>query len=86
MFDKEVGVAGMLLLARAIGQVKGIMVNTFVELESHAIQSFFGTTLPPLYPVGPILSTQAESVDASTIIFILSLIIFSSHNIEYPWN
>ena len=68
MFDQDGGVAGMFLnLVRTLRQVKGIMVNTFVELESHAIQSFSGTTLPPVYPVEPILSTQAESVDASAI-------------------
>ena len=68
MFDKEGGFAGMFLhLARTYRQVKGIMVNTFNELESHAIQSFSGATLPLLYPVGPILNTQAESVDASAI-------------------
>ena len=68
MFDQDGGVAGMILNhARSFRQVKGIMVNTFVELESHAIQSFSGTTLPPVYPVGPILSTQAECVDASAI-------------------
>ena len=68
MFDQDGGVAGMFLyLSRSFRQVKGIMVNTFVELESHAIQSFSGTTLPPVYPVGPILSTQAECVDASAI-------------------
>ena len=68
MFDQDGGAAGMLLnLVRTLRQVKGIMVNTFVELESHAIQSFSGTTLPPVYSVGPILSTQAECVDASAI-------------------
>ena len=68
MFDQDAGVAGMFLnLLRTLKRVKGIMVNTFVELESHAVQSFSGTTLPPVYPVGPILSTQAQCVDASAI-------------------
>ena len=43
------------------------MVNAFVELESHAIQSFSNTTLPPVYPVGPILNTQAKSVTGNQI-------------------
>ena len=68
MFDKEGGLAGMVMhLAWTFRQVKGIMINTFVELEPHAIQSFSGTTLPPVHPVGPIINTQAESVDASVI-------------------
>ncbi|KAF2319825.1 hypothetical protein GH714_019440 [Hevea brasiliensis] len=38
-------------------EVRGIMVNTFLELESHAIESF--KTLP-VYPVGPILNVESN--------------------------
>ena len=63
MFDKEGGGTEMFLYnTRRFRQVKGIMVNTFVELESHAIQSFSGSTIPPVYPVGPVLNTQGGSV------------------------
>ncbi|KAJ6921731.1 hypothetical protein NC652_015614 [Populus alba x Populus x berolinensis] len=37
-------------------EAKGIMVNTFYELESHAINSFSDGNYPPVYPVGPLLN------------------------------
>ncbi|KAK1430434.1 hypothetical protein QVD17_13153 [Tagetes erecta] len=37
-------------------QAKGIMVNTFLELETHAFESFLGVNFPPVYPVGPVLN------------------------------
>ncbi|KAF2319828.1 hypothetical protein GH714_019461 [Hevea brasiliensis] len=43
--------------ARRCREVKGIMVNSFLELESHAIESF--KTLP-VYPVGPILNVESN--------------------------
>ncbi|KAK9059037.1 hypothetical protein SSX86_021656 [Deinandra increscens subsp. villosa] len=39
-----------------VREAKGIMVNTFLELETHAIMSFLDTNHPLLYPVGPILN------------------------------
>ena len=73
MIDKESGWAEMLLHhTRRFRNVKGILVNTFIELESHAIQSLSGSTVPVLYPVGPILNTRMGSdggqQDASAII------------------
>ncbi|KAK4265029.1 hypothetical protein QN277_026134 [Acacia crassicarpa] len=41
-------------------KVQGILVNTFEELESHAIQSFSHTDLA-VYPVGPILSLGTDN-------------------------
>ncbi|KAJ9687274.1 hypothetical protein PVL29_015951 [Vitis rotundifolia] len=72
MFDKESGGAEMLLYhTRRFREVKGILVNTFIELESHAIQSLSGSTVPEVYPVGPILNTRMGSggaqQDASAI-------------------
>ena len=71
MFDQEGGGTEMSLYhTRRFRQVKGIMVNTFVELESHAIRSFSGSTVPQVYPVGPLLNTQGASVggqDARTV-------------------
>ncbi|KAJ0775626.1 putative flavonol 3-O-glucosyltransferase [Helianthus annuus] len=37
-------------------KAKGIMVNTFLELETHAMKSFTDTNAPPVYPVGPVLN------------------------------
>ena len=59
LFDKgDSGSEWILNHSRRYRQVRGIIVNTFVELESHAIRSFSGTTLPPLYAVGPIVNAQ----------------------------
>ncbi|KAI7747251.1 LOW QUALITY PROTEIN: hypothetical protein M8C21_018566, partial [Ambrosia artemisiifolia] len=45
-----------------LGEAKAIMVNTFLELETHAIESLStGTNIPPVYPVGPILNLQGGS-------------------------
>ena len=68
MFQKIVGGAELFLdQARRFRQAKGIMVNTFLELESHAIQSLSSSTIiPPVYAVGPILNTSDQQ-DASAI-------------------
>ncbi|KAG4114491.1 hypothetical protein ERO13_D12G048100v2 [Gossypium hirsutum] len=39
----------------------GIVVNTFLELEPHAIESLSISGLPPVYPVGPILDHAGAS-------------------------
>ncbi|KAJ0945807.1 putative flavonol 3-O-glucosyltransferase [Helianthus annuus] len=41
---------------RQLRKAKGIMVNTFLELETHAMKSFPDTNFPPVYPVGPVLN------------------------------
>ncbi|KAK8491252.1 hypothetical protein V6N13_127967 [Hibiscus sabdariffa] len=48
---------------KGIKEVKGIMVNTFSELESHAVDSLRNgkLQLPPIYPVGPILNLEGSS-------------------------
>ncbi|CAK8538710.1 unnamed protein product [Lathyrus sativus] len=53
----------------------GIIVNSFEELESHAVQSFFShpdlAGLPTIYPVGPLLNPQPKTkgtVDSDDII------------------
>ncbi|XP_058743034.1 UDP-glucose flavonoid 3-O-glucosyltransferase 6-like [Vicia villosa] len=52
----------------------GIIVNSFEELESHAVQSFFSHTdlaALPIYPVGPLLNPEPKtksSVDSDDII------------------
>ncbi|KAG8650258.1 anthocyanidin 3-O-glucosyltransferase 1-like [Manihot esculenta] len=42
---------------RRYGEAKGVIVNTFFELESHAIESLKN---PPIYPVGPILDVRSD--------------------------
>ncbi|RVW67979.1 UDP-glycosyltransferase 71A15 [Vitis vinifera] len=59
VLDKESGRTDVFLYhVRRFIQVKGIVVNTFMELESRAVNSFCSVAVPPVYPVGPILSAQ----------------------------
>ncbi|XP_048131713.1 UDP-glycosyltransferase 43-like isoform X1 [Rhodamnia argentea] len=37
------------------GGTKGIVINTFAELEGHALQSLRAGALPPVYSVGPVI-------------------------------
>ncbi|KAJ9705928.1 hypothetical protein PVL29_003847 [Vitis rotundifolia] len=55
--DKEGG-GSMTFLnrVRRFREAKGILVNTFMELESHAINSFVDGKTPPIYTVGPLLN------------------------------
>lgn len=63
--DKESGGIDVTLFhVRRFREVKGFLVNSFMQLESHAINSFrmsASAPLPPVHPVGPILGTQIES-------------------------
>ena len=57
MVDKEGGGSTAFLdQIRRFREAKGILVNTFAELESHAVDSFVDGTTPPIYPVGPLLN------------------------------
>ncbi|XP_059653400.1 anthocyanidin 3-O-glucosyltransferase 2-like [Cornus florida] len=44
--------------ARRFRRTKGILVNTFMELESHAVKSLSDSKTPPIYPVGPVLNLK----------------------------
>ncbi|KAK9059032.1 hypothetical protein SSX86_021651 [Deinandra increscens subsp. villosa] len=49
----------VLSTARRLREVKAIMVNSFLELETHAIDSLSSdNTIPPVYPVGPVLNLE----------------------------
>ncbi|RVX03541.1 putative UDP-glucose flavonoid 3-O-glucosyltransferase 3 [Vitis vinifera] len=57
LVDKEGGGSmDFLNRVRRFREAKGILVNTFVELESHVINSFVDGTTPPIYTVGPLLN------------------------------
>ncbi|XP_002266044.2 putative UDP-glucose flavonoid 3-O-glucosyltransferase 3 [Vitis vinifera] len=59
--DKEGGGSTVFLdRPRRFRETKGILVNTFIELESHAINSFGNGTTPPVYPVGPLLNLKHD--------------------------
>ncbi|CAI0440075.1 unnamed protein product [Linum tenue] len=57
----------MLGHTRRIREAKGILVNTFRELESYALDSMGGggaqdDDVPPVYPVGPIVNLEVDDV------------------------
>ncbi|XP_010260709.1 PREDICTED: anthocyanidin 3-O-glucosyltransferase 2-like [Nelumbo nucifera] len=59
--NKENGYVWMLTHARNFRRTKGIIVNTFVEIEPHAIHSFkVDSQIPPVYPVGPLLDLNGK--------------------------
>ncbi|XP_048141918.1 anthocyanidin 3-O-glucosyltransferase 2-like [Rhodamnia argentea] len=47
--------------ARRFRETKGILVNTFAELEPLAVEALAGLGAPAVYPVGPILNIKVES-------------------------
>ncbi|XP_031278164.1 anthocyanidin 3-O-glucosyltransferase 2-like [Pistacia vera] len=51
--------------SRRFRRVKGVVVNSFAELECYAIKSIYNgeTNIPPVYPVGPILNLQGDGID-----------------------
>ncbi|XVF71119.1 hypothetical protein PTKIN_Ptkin12aG0010000 [Pterospermum kingtungense] len=53
-------------MAKGFREVKGIMVNTILELESHAVNSLSDSMLPSIYSVGPILNLEIHQ-DSDTI-------------------
>ncbi|XP_031125064.1 anthocyanidin 3-O-glucosyltransferase 2-like [Ipomoea triloba] len=54
---EEHGFAMFLTISKLISGTKGVIVNTFLELESHAIKTLSDDpNSPPVYPVGPILN------------------------------
>ncbi|GKV21497.1 hypothetical protein SLEP1_g31474 [Rubroshorea leprosula] len=49
---------------RRFRETKGIMVNSFMELESQALNSLSSDPqIPPVYPVGPVLTPQMDGQD-----------------------
>ncbi|CAA3010525.1 anthocyanidin 3-O-glucosyltransferase 2-like [Olea europaea subsp. europaea] len=62
-FDKD-GAAAFLSMARRFRETKGIMINTFLDLESYALKFLSDDDkIPPVYPIGPILHFKAENDD-----------------------
>ncbi|KAK4429186.1 putative UDP-glucose flavonoid 3-O-glucosyltransferase 3 [Sesamum alatum] len=64
LVDKHMWLDRFLHYARDYRKAKGIIINTFIELEPHAINSLYGSqSIPPIYPVGPILN-QGPSLNS----------------------
>ncbi|KAL3633841.1 hypothetical protein CASFOL_022603 [Castilleja foliolosa] len=61
VFEKE---SGFLNFMKKFREAKGIIVNTFLEFEPHAIKSLSDDDkIPPVYPVGPIIQTENDNQD-----------------------
>ncbi|XVF46713.1 hypothetical protein PTKIN_Ptkin03bG0050100 [Pterospermum kingtungense] len=54
-FNKDGGYTAYLKIGERFMDAKGIMVNTFEELEPYALNCFFNGQNPAIYPVGPVL-------------------------------
>ncbi|XP_047333386.1 anthocyanidin 3-O-glucosyltransferase 2-like [Impatiens glandulifera] len=64
--DKEGGSKIFLQLAKMLREVDGVAVNTFAEIESHAIKVLpEDDKNPPIYPVGPILKIKKVNNEKS---------------------
>ncbi|XP_047946830.1 putative UDP-glucose flavonoid 3-O-glucosyltransferase 3 [Salvia hispanica] len=60
-FDENLGPDVFFDHVRRISEVKGIMVNTFYEMESYAIEALLSEEkLPDVYPVGPVLASGEQ--------------------------
>ncbi|KAK9924227.1 hypothetical protein M0R45_032608 [Rubus argutus] len=63
LFEKDAGL-GFLDFVKRFRDAKGILVNTFTELESYALHSLDSDgKIPPVYPVGPILNIKNDDSD-----------------------
>ncbi|GJY36149.1 hypothetical protein Tco_0421527 [Tanacetum coccineum] len=87
VFDMEGGFEWFLYLARKFRETQGILVNTFQELESHAINTFVRNKddIPPVSVVGPILNTRNITENSTTHEEIMTWLSNQpeSSNIEY---
>ena len=59
--NKHGGYATYIELAQRLREVKGIIVNTFAELEPYAVESFADGQTPPVYTVGPVLDLGGQA-------------------------
>nr|UAJ48097.1 flavonoid O-glycosyltransferase UGT71A51 [Scutellaria baicalensis] len=61
LFDKD-GV--FINITRKLREVNGIIINTFLEFEHHAIAALSADEkIPPVYPIGPILQDEREDTE-----------------------
>ncbi|KAH8486015.1 hypothetical protein H0E87_027461 [Populus deltoides] len=66
MVFKRESVPHFLGAARRLKHARGILINTFKELESHAINSLSNGEIPPVYPLGPIVRCKGNSYDVGS--------------------
>ncbi|KAL3498398.1 hypothetical protein ACH5RR_041130 [Cinchona calisaya] len=67
MLDKNGGSSATFTTSRRIRETKGIIVNTFQELESYAIKSLsdHDVKIPRIYPIGPIINWNSKEDDCT---------------------
>ncbi|KAK2376398.1 hydroquinone glucosyltransferase [Trifolium repens] len=59
-YCKDGGYEAYCKLAQKINDTKGIIVNTFSELEKYAIDALFNGKTPPIYAVGPLIDLKVQ--------------------------
>ncbi|XP_027067510.1 UDP-glycosyltransferase 71K1-like [Coffea arabica] len=60
-FNKHGGYSSFVKHATKFKETKGIIINTFAELESHAVDRLkFDAETPPIYTVGPLLDLEGR--------------------------
>lgn len=66
LFDKDGGYEAMMTHGLRFKETKGIFINTFAELEPHAIDSLKSDSgTPPIFPVGPLLNLKGQKKPGS---------------------
>ncbi|TYH69761.1 hypothetical protein ES332_D05G075200v1, partial [Gossypium tomentosum] len=55
LFNKDGGYTAFVKFAERFKDAKGIMINTFEELEPYALRCFSNAQNPPIYPFGPVI-------------------------------
>ncbi|WRX34382.1 hypothetical protein QQP08_026869, partial [Theobroma cacao] len=59
LFNKYGGYTTFIKVAERFKDAKGIMVNTFEDIEPSALNYFLNGPNPPIYPVGPVIDLNA---------------------------
>nr|QSB46682.1 glycosyltransferase [Rubia yunnanensis] len=74
LFEKGGGGEVFVNHAKQYRKTKGIMINTFQDLESHAMQALVNNaTIPPVYAIGPALNLEKKTNQSESILKWLDL-------------
>ncbi|EEF36747.1 UDP-glycosyltransferase 71K1 [Ricinus communis] len=60
VFNTDGGYDAYIKVAQRFKDAKGIIINTFTELEPYAIEPFNNGQAPKVYPVGPVLNLKGQ--------------------------
>ncbi|XP_059450517.1 UDP-glycosyltransferase 71K1-like [Corylus avellana] len=61
VYHKDGGYISMVNLGRKLKEAKGIIVNSFHEMEPHAFSTFLDDGIPPVYGVGPLINLKGHT-------------------------